>query len=124
MFGPELMTAFSAFKAAWDPANRMNPHKLIDAYQPTENLRLGADYHPRPVETIFRFPSDNGSLANATLRCVGVGACRKEEGGAMCPSYMATREEKHSTRGRAHLFPVSSPRERTSRGDTVQRDAL
>ena len=59
---------------------------------------------PRPPATHFRFPNDDGSLANATLRCVGVGACRKEEGGTMCPSYMATREEKHSTRGRAHLL--------------------
>jgi FAD/FMN-containing dehydrogenase/Fe-S oxidoreductase len=104
MFGPELMEGFRAFKRLWDPDNRMNPGKLIDARQPHADLRLGADYAPRPVETHFRFPNDNGSLANATLRCVGVGACRKEEGGAMCPSYMATREEKHSTRGRAHLL--------------------
>jgi FAD/FMN-containing dehydrogenase/Fe-S oxidoreductase len=104
MFGPELMEAFRAFKRLWDPDNKMNPGKLIDARQPHADLRLGADYAPRPVETHFRFPNDAGSLANATLRCVGVGACRKEEGGAMCPSYMATREEKHSTRGRAHLL--------------------
>jgi FAD/FMN-containing dehydrogenase/Fe-S oxidoreductase len=104
MFGPELMEAFREFKRLWDPDNRMNPGKLIDARQPHADLRLGADYTPRPVETIFRFPNDDGSLANATLRCVGVGACRKEEAGAMCPSYMATREEKHSTRGRAHLL--------------------
>jgi FAD/FMN-containing dehydrogenase/Fe-S oxidoreductase len=104
MFGPELMEGFREFKHLWDPDNRMNPGKLIDARQPHADLRLGADYGPRPVETHFRFPNDNGSLANATLRCVGVGACRKEEGGAMCPSYMATREEKHSTRGRAHLL--------------------
>ena len=104
MFGQELMGAFREFKRLWDPDNRMNPGKLIDAREPHADLRLGADYAPRPVETVFRFPNDNGSLANATLRCVGVGACRKEEGGAMCPSYMATREEKHSTRGRAHLL--------------------
>jgi FAD/FMN-containing dehydrogenase/Fe-S oxidoreductase len=104
MFGPELMEGFREFKRLWDPDNRMNPGKLIDARQPHADLRLGADYGPRPVETYFRFPNDEGSLANATLRCVGVGACRKEEGGAMCPSYMATREEKHSTRGRAHLL--------------------
>jgi FAD/FMN-containing dehydrogenase/Fe-S oxidoreductase len=104
MFGPELMHAFRTFKRLWDPDNKMNPGKLIDAREPHADLRLGADYGPRPVETHFRFPNDNGSLANATLRCVGVGACRKEEGGAMCPSYMATREEKHSTRGRAHLL--------------------
>ena len=104
MFGPELMEGFREFKRLWDPDNKMNPGKLIDARQPHADLRLGADYAPKPVETHFRFPNDGGSLANATLRCVGVGACRKEEGGAMCPSYMATREEKHSTRGRAHLL--------------------
>jgi FAD/FMN-containing dehydrogenase/Fe-S oxidoreductase len=104
MFGPELMEAFREFKRLWDPDNRMNPGKLIDAREPHADLRLGADYKPRPVQTHFRFPNDNGSLANATLRCVGVGACRKEDAGTMCPSYMATREEKHSTRGRAHLL--------------------
>ena len=104
MFGPELMEAFREFKRLWDPQNRMNPGKLIDAREPHADLRLGADYHPRPVDTHFRFLNDGGSIANATLRCVGVGACRKEEGGVMCPSYMATREEKHSTRGRAHLL--------------------
>jgi FAD/FMN-containing dehydrogenase/Fe-S oxidoreductase len=104
MFGPELMEAFREFKRLWDPDNRMNPGKLIDARQPHADLRLGADYQPRRVETHFKFPNDHGSIANATLRCVGVGACRKSEGGVMCPSYMATREEKHSTRGRAHLL--------------------
>ena len=104
MFGPELMEAFHEFKRLWDPDNKMNPGKLIDAREPHADLRLGADYRPRPVKTHFRFPNDGGSLANATLRCVGVGACRKEDAGTMCPSYMATREEKHSTRGRAHLL--------------------
>jgi FAD/FMN-containing dehydrogenase/Fe-S oxidoreductase len=104
MFGPELMDGFREFKRLWDPDNRMNPGKLIDAREPHADLRLGADYRPRQVETHFRFPADAGSFANATLRCVGVGACRKEDSGVMCPSYMATREEKHSTRGRAHLL--------------------
>ncbi len=104
MFGPELMGAFREFKRLWDPDNKMNPGKLIDAREPHADLRLGADYKPRPVQTHFRFPNDNGSLANATLRCVGVGACRKVDAGTMCPSYMATLEEKHSTRGRAHLL--------------------
>ncbi len=104
MFGPELMDGFRQFKRLWDPENKMNPGKLIDAREPHQDLRLGADYHPQQGATYFRFPNDGGSLANATLRCVGVGACRKEEGGVMCPSYMATREEKHSTRGRAHLL--------------------
>jgi FAD/FMN-containing dehydrogenase/Fe-S oxidoreductase len=104
MFGPELVAAFAQFKHAWDPDNKLNPHKVVDAYLPTENLRLGADYRPLKPETHFQFPDDGGSLANATLRCIGLGACRKDEGGTMCPSYMATREEEHSTRGRAHLL--------------------
>ena len=104
MFGPDLMRAFGEFKAAWDPSNRMNPHKLIDAYQPTENLRLGADYRPAQPATFFAFPDDKGSFAKATMRCIGLGECRKHDYGTMCPSYMATLEERHSTRGRAHLL--------------------
>jgi FAD/FMN-containing dehydrogenase/Fe-S oxidoreductase len=104
MFGPELMAAFSEFKAVWDPGNRMNPGKVVNPYLPAENLRLGADYKPLQPKTHFQFPDDDGSLAKATLRCLGLGACRKLEGGAMCPSYLATREEEHSTRGRAHML--------------------
>ena len=104
MFGPELMQAFGKFKRAWDPDNKLNPHKVVDAFLPTENLRLGADYRPSKPETHFQFPEDDGSLAKATQRCIGLGACRKNEGGTMCPSYMATREEEHSTRGRAHML--------------------
>jgi len=104
MFGPELMEAFRQFKRLWDPDLKMNPGKLIDAREPHQDLRLGADYRPMQAKTHFRFPSDDGSMAEATLRCVGVGACRKTDAGVMCPSYMATREEKHSTRGRAHLL--------------------
>ena len=110
MFGPELMGAFREFKALWDPDNRMNPGKLVDAvrvYDPVENLRHGP---PKPgasktaLETHFAFAADGGSLEHATERCVGVGACRKTEGGVMCPSYRATREEQNSTRGRARLL--------------------
>ena len=104
MFGPELVQAFREFKAAWDPAWKMNPGKLIEPYRLDENLRLGANYAPWEPETHFQFLADHGSLANATLRCVGVGKCRREEGGLMCPSYRATHEEEHSTRGRAHLL--------------------
>jgi len=110
MFGPELIRAFQEFKAIWDPSNRMNPGKLSDAvrvYDPAENLR-----HAPPVagetqaklETHFVFAADQGSLERATARCVGVGACLKTEGGVMCPSYRATGEEQHSTRGRARLL--------------------
>jgi FAD/FMN-containing dehydrogenase/Fe-S oxidoreductase len=104
MFGPELMQAFTEFKAIWDPDNKLNPHKVVNAYLPTENLRLGADYKPLEPKTHFAFAGDDGSLAKATLRCIGLGACRKQDGGTMCPSYMVTLEEEHSTRGRAHLL--------------------
>jgi FAD/FMN-containing dehydrogenase/Fe-S oxidoreductase len=113
MFGPELMQAFREFKALWDPDNRMNPGKLVDAvrvYDPVENLLHGlpdasnnAHSHTK-LETHFVFAADGGSLERASERCVGVGACRKAEGGVMCPSYRATGEEQHSTRGRARLL--------------------
>jgi FAD/FMN-containing dehydrogenase/Fe-S oxidoreductase len=107
MFGPELMQAFAEFKALWDPLNRMNPGKLIDpvaVYDPIENLRIGPGYESTKAKTWFQYPGDEGSFSDATTRCVGVGACRKQDSGTMCPSFMATREEKHSTRGRAHLL--------------------
>ena len=107
MFGPELMRAFAEFKALWDPTNRMNPGKLIDpvaVYDPIDNLRVGPDFKKVKPSTWFSYRGDEDSFAEATSRCVGVGACRKVDSGSMCPSYMATREEKHSTRGRAHLL--------------------
>ena len=119
MFGPELMEAFREFKILFDPDNRMNPGKLIDAvrvYDPVENLRHeievdrsaagkeAAETHARELETHFAFTADHGSFARATERCVGVGACRNTAGGVMCPSYRATGDEQHSTRGRARLL--------------------
>jgi FAD/FMN-containing dehydrogenase/Fe-S oxidoreductase len=104
MFGPELVRAFREFKAIWDPAGRMNPHKVVDPYRADENLRLGPSFRPAPVRTHFAFPDDGGSFVDATQRCVGVGKCRRTEGGTMCPSFMVTREERHTTRGRAHLL--------------------
>ena len=107
MFGPELMEAFREFKMLWDPANRMNPGKLVDAvrvYDPAENLRHSSAQAHTAVATHFAFARDGGSLERATERCVGVGACRKAEGGVMCPSYRATGDEQHSTRGRARLL--------------------
>jgi Fe-S oxidoreductase len=111
MFGPELMEAFREFKRLWDPDNRMNPGKLSDAvrvYDPTENLRhappAGESAARATLETHFAFAASSGSLARATERCVGVGSCRNTVGGVMCPSYRATGEEQHSTRGRAHLL--------------------
>jgi hypothetical protein len=104
MYGDELVRGFAEFKAIWDPEGRMNPHKVVSPYSNIDNLRLGKDYHPPRLATYFKFPDDNGDFASATLRCVGVGKCRRTEGGVMCPSFMATREEMHSTRGRAHLL--------------------
>ena len=104
MFGPELVQAFSEFKSLWDPEWKMNPGKVVEPYRMDENLRHGPDYHPWQPPTHFQFPQDHGSLAHATLRCVGVGKCRREDGGLMCPSFRVTREEEHSTRGRAHLL--------------------
>ena len=113
MFGPELMQAFREFKALWDPDNRMNPGKLVDAirvYDPVENLRHSPPIEPghehahTEFETHFVFAADGGSFERATERCVGVGACRKASGGVMCPSYRATGQEQHSTRGRARLL--------------------
>ena len=109
MFGPEIMNAFREFKRIWDPEGKMNPGKVIDANPLDSDLRLGADYRPWEPKTHFQFPDDNGSFAHAALRCVGVGKCRREsadvvDNQTMCPSFMATREEVHSTRGRAHLL--------------------
>ena len=104
MFGEELVEAFREFKAIWDPDWKMNPGKIVDPYRITDNLRLGTGYAPPKVKTRFSFAADKGSFAHATTRCVGIGKCRRTEGGVMCPSYMVTREEKHTTRGRAHLL--------------------
>ena len=110
MFGPELVEAFREFKAIWDPDNRMNPGKLSDAvrvYDPLENLHYNAEEASMAAhepEKHFAFAADHGSLERATERCVGVGACRNTKGGVMCPSYRATGEEQHSTRGRARLL--------------------
>jgi FAD/FMN-containing dehydrogenase len=73
MFGPELVRAFGEFKAIWDPEGRMNPHKIVEPYRITDNLRLGADYAPHEVATHFTFPEEDGSFARATTRCVGWG---------------------------------------------------
>jgi len=109
MYGPELMTAFREFKRIWDPLGRMNPGKLVDAlgevYRVDENLRQGPDYKPVTLATRMTFLTEAGDgFARATERCIGMGKCRSAEGGTMCPSYRATREERFSTRGRGRLL--------------------
>jgi FAD/FMN-containing dehydrogenase/Fe-S oxidoreductase len=107
MYGEELVDAFRQFKAIWDPSNHMNPGKVsgpVRIYRRDENLRLGEHYDPPQVATHFQYPEDKGSFSYALERCVGVGKCRRESGGTMCPSYMVTHEEKHCTRGRARML--------------------
>ncbi len=104
MFGDELVQAFHEFKRIWDPQWRMNPGKIIDSYGQLADLRINNNYNPPQLKTHFQFPDDNFDFSKATLRCVGVGKCRRHEGGTMCPSYMVTREEEDSTRGRARVL--------------------
>lgn len=106
MYGADLMAAQRAFRAIWDPRQRMNPGKVLDPYPITGNLRVGPTYRPRQVAGLFAYPEDAGSFTKTTLRCVGVGKCRRRstKDSVMCPSYLGTNEEKHSTRGRARLL--------------------
>ncbi len=103
MFGEVLYEAFCELKDAFDPEHVLNPGKIVRAPELTEHLRFGADYQTPSFDTGFDF-SDFGGLLPATEQCGGVGSCRKTQSGSMCPSYMATREEADSTRGRANAF--------------------
>jgi FAD/FMN-containing dehydrogenase/Fe-S oxidoreductase len=106
LFGDVLYKDFQAIKRAFDPENRLNPGKIVDAPAMTENLRYGTDYDTQtsqPISTYFDFSKDEGYLG-AIEACTGVGKCRKTDTGTMCPSYMATRDEDHSTRGRANIL--------------------
>jgi len=105
MYGPEIMQAMEEFKAIWDPANRLNPGKVVNAYRADENLRMGPAYKTVTLATKLTFESPEGDgMQRALERCIGMGKCRSLDGGTMCPSFRATREERFSTRGRAHLF--------------------
>ncbi|HLN81335.1 MAG TPA: FAD-binding and (Fe-S)-binding domain-containing protein, partial [Thermoanaerobaculia bacterium] len=106
MFGPELVEGFREFKRIWDPDGLMNPGKIVDPYRADQNLR-----HTSPagrshvlLDPAFAYAKDAGDFSRALQRCVGVGECRRAKGGVMCPSFMVTREEKHTTRGRARLL--------------------
>lgn len=106
LFGDTLYEAFREIKRAFDPEWLMNPGKIVDAPPMTENLRLGPNYPADTLKTHFAFAKDGGMLGAAEA-CVGVGACRKVDVGTMCPSYMATRDEMHSTRGRANVLRMA-----------------
>ncbi len=126
MFGPELMRAFGEYKAVFDPGNKMNPGKVINPYRMDENLTRRGFFPKEPV-TFFRYPQDGGKFsAGAASRCVGIGKCRGDEGGVMCPSYRVTREEEHATRGRARLLMEMVRGEVITDGwhSTEVRDAL
>jgi len=115
MFGEELMGVMRAFKRAWDPTWKMNPGRVVAAEPIDSGLRLGSDFEPRELRTSYRFTDDGGSFARAAMRCVGVGKCRRREDAFMCPSFLATHDEKDTTRGRARvLFEMA-------RGDFVDR---
>ena len=125
MFGPELMRAFGELKAVFDPGNKMNPGKVVDPYRLDQNLTLRG-WFPREPATFFHYPEDAGKFSAAASRCVGIGKCRGDEGGVMCPSYRATREEEHATRGRARLLMEMVRGEVITDGwhSTEVRDAL
>jgi FAD/FMN-containing dehydrogenase/Fe-S oxidoreductase len=104
-FGEELLDAMREFKRIWDPEWKMNPGKVVDPYRLDEHLKLGTEYNPWRPPVRFAYELDKGDFAHAALRCVGIGKCRVPDASTvMCPSYMVTREEKHSTRGRARLL--------------------
>jgi Fe-S oxidoreductase len=106
MFGDKIYEAFREIKYTFDPEGIFNPGKIVDAPPVTSNLRFGASYSARNPNTFFNF-SEYGGLAGALEMCSGVGACRKTIAGNMCPSYMATREESDSTRGRANVLRLA-----------------
>jgi FAD/FMN-containing dehydrogenase/Fe-S oxidoreductase len=106
MFGSVLYEAFRTVKRTFDPHGIFNPGKIVDAPPLTSNLRYGAGYRAAMPVTFFDY-SDFGGLAGAVEMCSGLGACRKKLDGTMCPSYMATREEGDSTRGRANVLRLA-----------------
>jgi FAD/FMN-containing dehydrogenase/Fe-S oxidoreductase len=106
MFGPELYEAFRAIKRTFDPEGILNPGKIVDAPPLTANLRFGPQYTTARPPTHFDY-ADHGGIAGAVEMCSGLGVCRKTLEGTMCPSYMATREEQHSTRGRADVLRLT-----------------
>ena len=105
-FGPQVYGVLRAVKELFDPNNLMNPGKIIDAQGIAENLRYGAAYSDQEIPTVFKYLED-GSFQNAIHQCTGVGECRRVQTGTMCPSFKATRDEVHSTRGRANALRLA-----------------
>ncbi len=105
-FGKKLYAAFREIKHLFDPEGRMNPGKIVDAPAMDQNLRYGKQYHDRAVPAWFHY-REEGGFGPAVHMCTGVGECRKLSGGTMCPSFRATRDEAHSTRGRANALRLA-----------------
>ncbi len=103
LFGPALYEAFRQVKRAFDPKNLMNPGKIVDAPAMTESLKISPQYKPWEPRTTLDF-AGQGGFARAVEMCSGMGECRKKLDGTMCPSYMGTLDEEHSTRGRANAL--------------------
>ncbi len=106
MFGPELYQAFRAVKRTFDPNRLFNPGRIVDTPPITSHLRFGAGYLTPAPKTTFDF-SEHQGFGRAVEMCSGVGLCRKTREGTMCPSYMVTRDEAHSTRGRANTLRLA-----------------
>jgi FAD/FMN-containing dehydrogenase/Fe-S oxidoreductase len=106
MYGPVLYDAFRQIKRTFDPDGLFNPGKIVDAPPLASNLRYGSAYRTTRQETTFDY-GDYGGIAGAAEMCSGLGACRKTLAGTMCPSFMATRDETHSTRGRANALRLA-----------------
>jgi FAD/FMN-containing dehydrogenase/Fe-S oxidoreductase len=125
MFGPDLYDAFRQVKGTFDPAGLLNPGKIVDSPPLTKNLRYGTKYRTASPFTFFDY-GEHGGIAGAVEMCSGVGACRKKLAGTMCPSYMATREEAASTRGRANVLrlALSGKIDEAGLGDDGVREAL
>jgi FAD/FMN-containing dehydrogenase/Fe-S oxidoreductase len=102
-FGDQIYSAFREVKKAFDPDGLMNPGKIVEPLPMTENLRIHPGYKTEFPTTYYRF-EDEGGLDRAIELCTGVGQCRKTLQGVMCPSFIATRDEEHSTRGRANAL--------------------
>lgn len=105
MVGDKNYELIRKIKEIWDPTNIFNPGKIVDTPSMNTNLRFDPGHHTPEHETMLDFSSTEG-IVRAAEQCNGSGDCRKSEfsGGTMCPSYMATRDEKHSTRARANIF--------------------
>ncbi len=106
MFGPVIYEAFRTIKRTFDPHGILNPGKIVDPPPLTDNLRYGTNYRTSNPTTYFDYSDYNG-MSGAVEMCSGLGACRKKLDGTMCPSYMATLEEQHTTRGRANVLRLA-----------------